>query len=215
MSTLQALLPLTFTTQLPFYQESSQVLPFRIPIAYFLSLFIASRLLSTIPMADQAARRRMPAKGQKPSRLRHEIRPESAEDKRESHSHVVQEPHSDVVIPNTQTDSSRHAKEHLEIRDSTSDLSDIPLSPNSLGTLSRFGTSKKTSVLESDPAIFKTFTKNPPEIESASVFTPHVFSHKRPTVHKSSKSSSNQESRKQESHGREDAVFLCIRLTCG
>ncbi|KAJ5063592.1 hypothetical protein J3E74DRAFT_287879 [Bipolaris maydis] len=151
-------------------------------------------------MADQAARRRMLAKGQKPSRLRHEVRPDSAGDKRESHNPVVQEPHSDVVIPDSQSDPSRHAKESLECHHPTSDLLDVPLSPNSLATLNRFGASKKISVLESDSAIFKTFTKNPLEFESASVFAPHVFSHKPPTVQRSSVSSANQESSRQESH---------------
>lgn len=165
-------------------------------------------------MADQTARSRMPLKGQKPSRLRHEIRTDSADDRGESHNPAVQEPHSDVVIPDTQFDSSRYAKESLASHDPTSDLPDIPLSPNSLATLNRFGASKKTSVLDSDLVIFKTFTKNPLEIESVSAFTPHVFSHRRPVVHKSSVQSANQESGKQELHGRADTIFLCIRLTC-
>lgn len=194
------------TTDLPKYCHSESPLP----ISSQRSLHHACR--SQTLMADQAARRRMLAKGQKPSRLRHEVRPDSAGDKRESHNPVVQEPYSDVVIPDSQSDPSRHAKESLECHHPTSDLLDVPLSPNSLVTLNRFGASKKISVLESDSAIFKTFTKNPLEFESASVFAPHVFSHKPPTVQRSSVSSANQESSRQESHGRANTIFLCIRL---
>jgi hypothetical protein len=164
-------------------------------------------------MVDQAAREKPAMKEQKPSRLRQEVRPESTDDETDGHSRVVQVPHSDMVILDTQIDHSRHANQPLESHDPKLNMPEAPLSPNSQSTLNRFGATKKASVFDSDPTIFKTFTKTSLDIGNGSSQTFQPFSYVRPAVHQNMAPSANREKGRHIPRGKEDTTFPSTQLT--
>jgi hypothetical protein len=99
-----------------------------------------------------------------------EIRPDPTDDERESMKHVVQEPNSDTVVPETQLDHNGHYNNFNRGFDAQSNYDDdIPLSPNSLAVLERTAVTKKREAPEPTPFTFKLLSKTD---RSASLVTP-------------------------------------------
>ncbi|USP79560.1 uncharacterized protein yc1106_06834 [Curvularia clavata] len=169
-------------------------------------------------MTDQATSEKPPAKERKPSRLRYEIRLDSTNDDRDSQGNVVQAPHSDTIVFDTQLDISGHATEHMERKDPEPEFTEPPLSPKSRVTLERFAATKKTTIPETDTILFKTFSKELVEPGSKLALLSQTFSYGRairttnptntkigpvepqPTAHTASPSSTNEEMSNRKAH---------------
>ncbi|KAF1829285.1 hypothetical protein BDW02DRAFT_561435 [Decorospora gaudefroyi] len=94
----------------------------------------------------------------KPSRLRHEIRPDSTDDERDCKKHVVHIPDSDIAVPQTQIAYDDHASDSGRGLDN--DVEDgEPLSPGSAAVLERNLVTKKTETPESNSYTFKLLSK--------------------------------------------------------
>jgi hypothetical protein len=134
---------------------------------------IASVAVPSLSMAELPGNGKQPPERHKPSRLRHEIRLDSPDDERESKEHVVQEPNSDTVVPETQLDYNGHYNDFNRGFDAHSDYGDdIPLSPNSLAVLKRTAVTKKPEALEPTPFTIKLLSKAGLNDNSASSVTP-------------------------------------------
>jgi hypothetical protein len=139
---------------------------------------IASVAVPSLVMAELPGNGKQPAKHHKPSRLRHEVRPDSTDDEREAKKAkkpVVQEPDSDTVVPETQLDHDGHYNDSNRGLDVQSDYGyDIPMSPNSLAMLERVAVAKKPEAPESTPFTVKLLSKMDfaPNDSSASSVTP-------------------------------------------
>lgn len=179
-------------------------------------------------MADQATRRKPPTKEKRPSRLRHEIRPESTDGKKDDKGGTAQEPHNDMIMLGTQLDGNRNVDRHMQNKDPRSDFTEAPLSPNSQLTLERFKAPKKTIVSESDPILFKPLTKELSETGGGPALPFQPFSYERvirtisetntkrnstellPIASATSPSSTNEERSEQISHGELNTRLLHV-----
>lgn len=177
-------------------------------------------------MANQATGKRPPAKERNPSRLRHEIRPNSTDDNRDNQEDVVQAPHSDTIVCDTQLDISRHATGRMESKCPEMDSTEPPLSPKSRVTLERFAATKKISIPESDAILFRTFHKEPVETGGKLALRSQAFSYgqairttsqidtnigpvePQPTSHTTSPLSTKDEKRDRKAHGKANASLL-------
>jgi hypothetical protein len=145
-----SLLPshLTSSTALP--STSPQTSPSR---CWFPSACLAGTLHPILPssaMAEMQGNGKQPPTRRKPSGLRHELRPDSTDDERETKKHIVQVPHSDTVVPETQPDHEERFNNFSRDFDNVTYYGDdVPLSPNSLAVLERTAVTKKPEVLES------------------------------------------------------------------
>jgi hypothetical protein len=184
---------------------TSAVAPHHITLTFAVLLLRHACLTSHLPAhiafvapSSSLAMAELPEKGRhakrhKPSRLRNEIRPESTNDKRDTQKHVVQVPHSDTIVLETQLDDNgRFDATDFDLGlTNKPDDGEVPLSPRSAAMLERNTATKKTQPPESTPLTIKLLSKIDfsKRVDSSSVPS---FSFGRPTK-ASSKTSPNVE----------------------
>ena len=141
-------------------------------------------------MAELPRQGKQVPKRQKPSRLRHEVRPESTDDERDRKKPAPQEPDSDAIVPETQPNQDGYYVRHDFTPEREPDLSDLPTSPGTAELLQRTAVTKKADTHTSSwvPYVFSTRTKETPELKitSGSVDVPaFAFTRSQPSqVHK-------------------------------
>jgi hypothetical protein len=110
-------------------------------------------------MAELPGDSKLPAKRLKLSRLRHEIRPDSTDDERETKKHDVQEPDSDTVVPETQLDYDGHYGFNHGLENESDHGEDVPLSPNALALIERTAVKKTTEAPDASLFTFRPLSK--------------------------------------------------------
>ena len=108
-------------------------------------------------------------KGPKPSRLRHEVRPESTDDERDGKKPIIQEPLSDSIVPETQPDHNGYFIRDDNGPDHEPDLSNLPTSPSATAFLERTTVTKKAEVSERVALAFKPLSRESLAVKNDSV----------------------------------------------
>ncbi|KAI4685944.1 uncharacterized protein J4E88_003781 [Alternaria novae-zelandiae] len=121
-------------------------------------------------MAELPRQGKQVPKRQKPSRLRHEVRPESTDDERDRKKPVPQEPDSDAIVPETQPNQDGYYVRNDFTPEREPDLSDLPTSPGTAELLQRTAVTKKADIHTSTwvPFALSTRTKETPGLNNNS-----------------------------------------------
>ena len=121
-------------------------------------------------MAELPRQGKQVPKRQKPSRLRHEVRPESTDDERDRKKPAPQEPDSDAIVPETQPNQDGYYVRNDFTPEREPDLSDLPTSPGTAELLQRTAVTKKADIHTSSwvPFAFSTRTKETPGLNNNS-----------------------------------------------
>ena len=121
-------------------------------------------------MAELPRQGKQVPRRQKPSRLRHEVRPESTDDERDRKKPAPQEPDSDAIVPETQPNQDGHYIRDDFTPEREPDLDELLTSPGTAELLQRTAVTKKADTHTSSwvPYVFSTRTKETPGLNNPS-----------------------------------------------
>jgi len=121
-------------------------------------------------MAELPRQGKQVPKRQKPSRLRHEVRPESTDDERDRKKPAPQEPDSDAIVPETQPNQDGYYVRNDFTPEYEPNFDNLPTSPGTAELLHRTAVTKKADTHTSSwvPFAFNTRAKETPGLKDKS-----------------------------------------------